>query len=245
MSEQVQGIIPEFALKPVHSDKGVSMDKWRVVQNIRTEENVAIVSRNYNLVQHSEIMSRFQEIAGKLNLQPGKVSFSKNSAHMHILAKFTNTQIVVDKKVGDIVDYGVAIENSVDKTRSIRISAYTFRLKCTNGMTHAQHEFGFTQRHLHLDRNGLMVAMMEKVYAAKVTLETQYRRWTTENINLEAAVELVKDLPKKYQDRIELGTMTKWEFFNLLTDANSHDNKRDMDMKLRFDRKIDAIMAAV
>lgn len=237
--------IPTFQKQELKNEKGMKLDNFRLIVDEKGEA-IQVVSKEYSLIQHTSVYKTFKKIDhGFVNEQ---LVFTNNGARMYILATAEVGSSEIEPIVGDLIKYGIAIENSVDKSRSLCVYAYTLRLACTNGMTHRHNARGYAVKHAHLDGDFSLEAAISNTVMGIHELSSMYIKWTKETVNdIEKAEELAaKLLPKKYLNNVEItADTTKWDLFNQLTSLNTHDAKREDHTKLAFNRKIEDLMLAI
>lgn len=231
-------------------------DGYKGIVNKITGSIAAIVSKKYELIQHKNVYDAFTKAVGLITEETQiKVEFAKNGARMFIFLEYPKVSFEVKK--GDIVNYGLTVTNSVDGSMRLMVIPYTKRLICSNGMTHQEMLGGVQKKHL---KNAKVLveelpAVIKEGLNNVTALHELYKQWAiTEAKADELLDELKKEkpgviLPKKYADeiqtKIKMGDMlTKWDLFNVLTELNWHDEKRQMDSKVNFNREIMKIVEA-
>lgn len=251
------GQLPSFGLQKLFAGSNkrtaTSIDDMFGVVNLESDTCVAVVSPTYELVQHREVIEAVREaIITETQIEPEiQASFENSGARMFCDLKIPSLN--KDVAVGDTISFGVRVVNSTDATTPLKILPFTLRLACTNGMTHSEFISSVMQRH-NGDVKGVLANLAEIVsqtVAANEDLIKLYRSWKTKTIPDFAGLVEVLDtnhvvIPKKYLKEVELATPeTAWDFFNVLTNLNTFDEKRVVGVKEDFNKIIERAMTVV
>jgi hypothetical protein len=113
-------------------NKATPEERFKAVVNTKTMNTAAIVSPQYNLIQHKDVILSVAEALNNLNINCDcRLSTTENRIFTDI--KFTNAT-TIKSTAGEEFFKGIRIINSYDKTTGIIISPYLTRLACSNGM---------------------------------------------------------------------------------------------------------------
>ena len=96
---------------------------------------IAVVGKNYNLVQNADIMPQFHDVIMASSLDKTgmtkKISYSHNGAKTKVIYTFPAHEMAVD--VGDHVQLQIMVLNSYDGTWKFMSMLGAVRLACMNG----------------------------------------------------------------------------------------------------------------
>lgn len=107
------------------------LDRWMGVMNYDTKEIAAIVSDNYEIIQHQDaVLDLANSLADAGESVKGAVMDHGNSITVRYM--FDELDTIDDGSEGICV--GGEMKNSYDKTSSFRGGAFLVRLVCSNGM---------------------------------------------------------------------------------------------------------------
>jgi hypothetical protein len=107
-------------------------DQRKAIWNVQRNKTASIVCKNYNLLQHSDVVGSVVDAMTNLNLKAeARVSDMHNRIFVDI--SFPEAQIKLNI-VGEEFMSGIRIVNSYDKTTGIMVIPYLKRLVCSNGM---------------------------------------------------------------------------------------------------------------
>ena len=106
------------------------------------------VSKDYNVVQNSEVMEPVKNVLADLGLEPTseKHFVMGGGARFKARFEFKDTQIEIPK-VGDTLGFRLDVDNSFNLMHRIRTIGGALRLVCTNGMTTLDKEHGISCKH--------------------------------------------------------------------------------------------------
>lgn len=131
------GSLPTASLSDIKIDNvdDEHADKFKAVVNDFTHEVESIVSDKYLLVNHRQIFEPVVQAMKNLGINVnGKVIIDGGRIYADVFFDDPRLKIDVDRKVGDIVNFGMRFFNSYDKTSSFGAEIVALRLVCTNGM---------------------------------------------------------------------------------------------------------------
>ncbi|MEM2857307.1 MAG: DUF932 domain-containing protein [Candidatus Nitrosocaldaceae archaeon] len=200
-------------------------------------EVVAIVGRSFALVPNElvEEMTEKAVTAYGLTMLTKRKDRYENTIRIDLLSERK-----AEVKVGDIVQFGVSVRNSIDGSSSLAVDLFSYRLRCKNGATARDPSISFTARHIGDPRE--LVKEFHKALATVIehidTLLNLYRRMTEIRLTKEGAEKLIRlGFPEKYykytpilirtNGSIELKYEgeTLWDTFNAITNVVTHESR--------------------
>lgn len=196
---------------------------------------IAVVGKNYNVVQDSDIMPQFHDVimASSLNKtgMTKKIEYSHNGAKTKVVYTFPAHEMAVD--VGDFVQLQIMVLNSCDGTWKFMSMLGAVRLACMNGQVVVDAFSSYSAKHTKSLDTDVAIEKLEtalEVYEANVKLWQQFAKAGVTNAQATAVFEKVAGKSDRLQVlleetflkyKAELGT-TVWALFNTLTDWSSH-----------------------
>lgn len=207
----------------------------------------AFVSTRYTLFPNEEALRIATEASAALGFTLQDRFDTRNGNLMY--ATFLSEKFTTEVKVGDVVKVGFTVRNSIDASSGFGLDAYTYRLKCTNGLiTRAQSaELNASAKHIgDIEKFMARVVSTLNDFTNRLGLITDtYRQWADELMEEKYAQELAKRLPAKYLPKyvkVERGTHkvtmegrpTIWEFYNDVTDPIWHNADVDIRSKALY-----------
>jgi hypothetical protein len=221
---------------------GKVLDDYKAIN--RGDITVAVVSKEYSLIQHSKVIERLNQVVKPDEIAKARIFYENNGAKMYLDLYYQKFSF--KPKVNDEVQLGIRICNSVDGSMKLMIVPTSYRLACSNGVTHAR-EMGMIQRKHLGDALSVLTKLEEvigEVQQRFETIQTRYSDWANTPIVFADAVPILEQkLPEKYVKAIKLAKPeTAWDLFNCLTQLNTHDDRRNDGLKMDFDRTIEQIM---
>jgi len=198
-------------------------------------EPIAVVGKNYNLVQDADVMPQFHDVIMKSNLDKTgmtkKIHHSHNGAKTKVVYTFPAHEMAVD--VGDFVQLQIMVLNSCDGTWKFMSMLGAVRLACMNGQVVVDSLSSYSAKHTSTLDTDVAIAKMEtalEVYEANVKIWQQYAKTGITNATATKIFEQIAGKSDKLQVlleetflkyKAEMGT-TVWALFNTLTDWSSH-----------------------
>mgnify|MGYP003675316764 FL=1 len=196
---------------------------------------IAVVGKNYNLVQDADVMPQFHDVIMKSNLDKTgmtkKIQHSHNGAKTKVVYTFPAHEMAVD--VGDFVQLQIMVLNSCDGTWKFMSMLGAVRLACMNGQVVVDSLSSYSAKHTSTLDTDVAIAKMEtalEVYEANVKIWQQYAKTGITNATATKIFEQVAGKSDRLQVlleetflkyKAEMGT-TVWALFNTLTDWSSH-----------------------
>jgi len=236
LDEQNAPVFDEFHLGPVFDESGKDWAKSRGVYN-QDNEQIAIVSDKYTLVNHSDVYRWTKRVLESNGLPvEGNVVFTENQGRMYLNldTRFDLDTGVVPEEMPNAVDMlkvGLTVVNSVDGTAGLKVMVRLERCWCSNGMyAGVPHENHDTRtRHIGIVAFEPFVDAFDRAlnYVTQIPALAQAGHRTP--LTHDEATRLVEkylNLPKVYvkrvtdriRNRVEDKT-TAWTLYNDLTFA--------------------------
>lgn len=204
---------------------------------LRKDRLTAIVSTKYTLYPNEEAIKDINEAIAGTSFHPHQEKFSRNGNAIY--KTYLSDDWKREVEVGDIVQLGFMLRNSIDGSTGFGIELFSYRLVCKNGAVAPGAALGRISR-MHVgDFSRAMLGLKEQIFRLMQVGEDliqTYRKWTQIRINQKLAEVLAKSaIPNKYlPDYIDvtkegsislLQTPTLWTVFNDVTQAVWHNNK--------------------
>lgn len=196
---------------------------------------IAVVGKNYNVVQDSDIMPQFHDVIMASSLDKTgmtkKISYSHNGAKTKVVYTFPAHEMAVD--VGDHVQLQIMVLNSCDGTWKFMSMLGAVRLACMNGQVVVDAFSSYSAKHTKSLDTDVAIEKLEtalEVYEANVKLWQQFAKSGVTNAQATAVFEKVAGKSDRLQVlleetfikyKAEMGK-TIWALFNTLTDWSTH-----------------------
>jgi hypothetical protein len=196
---------------------------------------IAVVGRNYNLVQNKDIMPQFHDVIMASDLD--KTGMTKEIQQSHYGAKtivtYTFPAHEIEITPGDFVQLRIMVLNSYDGSWKFMSMVGAVRIACMNGQVVVDAFSSYNSKHTASLDTDVAVAKMEtalEVYTKNAEIWKSYPKSPVTNAQ---ATRIFKQLAGK-SDRLEalleetylkyVDEMGKnlWAVFNTLTDWSSH-----------------------
>lgn len=196
---------------------------------------IAIVGKNYNLVQNADIMPQFHEVILASNLD--RTGMTKKISQSHKGAKtivtYTFPAHEIEIAPGDSVQLRIMVLNSYDGTWKFMSMVGAVRLACMNGQVIADAFSEYSAKHTRSLDIDMAVAKLEtalEVYTKNAELWKKFPKSPITNAQATVIFQkiagksdrlevLLEETFIKYVD--EMGKNV-WALFNTLTDWSSH-----------------------
>lgn len=234
----------------------ISVDDRQAIINPDTGEIFSITSPKYKLVTHQDVLANVEEVIDtESSLGNYSKGVWLDEGRMRTTYRFKEVDIAIGK--GDVVNPTLEVFNSYDLSWRHTVYLGAFRVICTNGMVVGEKFMTFRKRHmpdLYLEdvqealRNGLdrltmqstawkewqgIPATNEFVDETIGKLELNKKETgtlieepeTSTNLSIEIW-RMFQEMGENYQDKVE--QMTKWIFFNILTQFITHHVRSQM-----------------
>lgn len=226
----------------------VETKDFKGILNTTLNRLESVMTKKYNLIEHSKAIIPLVDILKKLNLTNvnGYTFCNGKKAYCMVWFNDTNTQIEVEK--GDIIKLGVLITNSVDGTRALTSEIIGLRLVCLNGMTTKELIAGF--RKIHLGETEDLTQLVKDFYQETIinigkyndTLRDIISRSIGEYLKQEVLEYILNGigLPNKHIEKLleklkEFDKITKWGLYNQITEYITYlVGKASLERRLAF-----------
>ena len=223
-------------LVPVKANNILIPKKVAVIRE-DTAEPIGIVSSQYGLLKHQDVVESFRKALKKTKHEE-KITVLKNGAHL--IATYTLPDISLEIKKGDFVSMQFVVRNSYDGTKSFSVMLGAFRLVCSNGLIIGKEVFRYTQKHfagndMFGDANGLIDGRVSELLTrfnealpimkrmTKIEMSEDYES-VFDKDKLQLPKYLINDAKEVYEKTKE---KSLWEFYNSLTFVITHNLKKD------------------
>ena len=161
---EIRQQIPYFRRDPFRVENGGMNQHFDIIVRKPLKENhgyllpdddtvhipVATVSRQYNLIQHHDVLQALEDALKQINFDPqrleAELALTEYGERMRI--SFFLLGYYFDLDGGDPIVLKVNALNSVDKTTALEINLSLERLVCSNGMTYGISDARFRKIHL-------------------------------------------------------------------------------------------------
>ena len=196
---------------------------------------IAVVGKNYNLVQNADIMPQFHDVILASDLD--RTDMTKEIQQSHYGAKtivtYTFPAHEIEIAPGDFVQLRIMVLNSYDGTWKFMSMVGAVRIACMNGQVVVDSFSSYNAKHTASLDTDVAVAKMEtalEVYTKNAEVWKSYPKSPVTNLQ---ATRIFKQVAGK-SDRLEalleetylkyVDEMGKnlWAVFNTLTDWSSH-----------------------
>ena len=196
---------------------------------------IAVVGKNYNLVQNADIMPQFHEVILASDLD--RTDMTKDIQQSHMGAKtivtytFPAHRIEID--TGDFVDLKIMVLNSYDGSWKFMSMVGAVRLACMNGQVIADAFSEYSAKHTRSLDVDVAVAKLETALIVYTKNTELWKKYPQSPVTNAEATKIFQRVAGK-SDRLELlleetylkyvNEMGKnlWAVFNTLTDWSSH-----------------------
>ncbi len=228
---------------------GIYMEDYEI-----HDEPLTIVSNDYEIVQHEEIIDSLDLMIKKIDAVLERDIITTNDG-ARMFAKYNLPNVIEPVKHNDEVNMGILVTNSYDKSRSIQIRIYGIRINCINVLNTNSHLSMMKTRHFKssLDK---FFEISVPTFLSKSSIEFMsnihlWRRYVhggtvadAEQHN-EMLTKIKELLPKKDFVPIEAQLSSErnlWNIYNILTTMMTHE--WEIEKQLRFANPMNDIMNA-
>ena len=122
---------------------------FKGTQRLDTGTIIAPVTKDYNIVQNSDIIDQARTSFDAAGLKDAEeeIRVFRDGAVMQARYTFKNRVINPTRKVGDELGLRLTLTNSFDRSRKVSFVLRLLRLVCTNGMTTLDKEYELAKKH--------------------------------------------------------------------------------------------------
>lgn len=132
-----------------HEGGTITLPGEDLIVNTDTNELIAKVSKEYNLVEHKELINRIHPfIEENFQNYTIDVAINPNKSHMQWTYTLNSGDMSREIAVGDFVNARLRIGNSLNKSSSASIQLDMLRLACTNGMVSPCGTYSINMKHM-------------------------------------------------------------------------------------------------
>ena len=216
------------------NDKILS-ESWKAIYNDRTQNCIAHVSSNYQLVQHRDVADSMVEALSNLNIKH-EVNVINGENLMILDINFPDAKLYVKK--GEEFTAGFRLINSYNKSSGIIIAPKLVRLICDNGMVINSKNFVKTFQCNHTskqvnDFESQVQIMLKEVINASDKLKAMINDCIGDSVEwaiTDSILKKVFNFPKKHSAKIlekldSSKPVTRWDLYNALTDYATHNEQ--------------------
>ena len=149
---------------------------------------VATVSKQYELVQHHDVLKVLETALKNIDFDPerlkAELTLTEYGERMRV--SFTLPDYEFDPGDGYPIVLKVNALNSVDKTTALSISLSWYRLVCSNGMMFGTAHARFRKIHLQSRKPEDINKFLEKQLARASKVQSLYKQWYEKKVFIEA-----------------------------------------------------------
>jgi len=217
------------------TEGGIKLKGKRVIVRTDTKnpKPLAVVSDQYKIVPHKEVIRVFENIKG---IKQNRINVCRDGAIM-----FGEYDIIgqkklsnVDVKVGDTVNFKVRVFNSYDTSTGVGFEIMAVRLVCTNGLLVPSKMARFAFKHFgNADIGKIQEAIVGRLRSASQVAET-WKEWLKVKPSdnrvkkfFEANKKIGGEKTRKELMERALGLKERnvWQIYNVVTEHFSHNMK--------------------
>jgi hypothetical protein len=199
-------------------------EKYKAIWNVTENRLAGIVSKEYTVIQHSQVLGEVARAIDTLELKVREVRLLD-------LREKVFAEILLDREPIAGIVTGLRVGNSMDASVRAFVSAYALRVVCTNGMI-GRGIFGrFSRKHIgEFDVSAIGSTIIELISGGEERLKAVIPRAQVE-IPLEPKFVLEKlAFGKKYQElvleqlekEVQDRKPTWWDLYNAVTYVIDH-----------------------
>lgn len=137
----------DVEIQPAHTPTGNLIKNKRIVVRTDTGDGLAVVSPDYSLITHKEVVEPFRDVIGSIGL-PFKESLhlDRNGAVLNYVAECREKPN--ELAVGDRCGMRVIVRNSYDGSGATSVTVGALVLSCLNGMVSHRSFANIRTRHV-------------------------------------------------------------------------------------------------
>ena len=132
------------SLHGIKTESGKEIPNQKALVREDTQQVLSIVSDNYKVVTHAEVIDKAKGVFYSLGKPEIKYNVSKNGANLVAMAEYKDVR---SSMVGDTVGMRVFMENSYNKKKGVSFFIGGVVLSCLNGMVSSNTLDTFSFRH--------------------------------------------------------------------------------------------------
>jgi len=155
----------QVALQAIYTKTEGSAEKKNIVNRravVRQDTGavLGILSDNYTLLSHADVINNFRKALGAYDYEE-RIQVAKGGAHL--FATYKLNAIKVEVRKDDIVSLQFVVKNSYDGSSTLQIMLGAYRLVCSNGMIVGKSFFNFSQKHVGGSNDIKIETIQEKI----------------------------------------------------------------------------------
>jgi len=199
-------------------------EKYKAIWNVTDNRLAGIVSKEYTVIQHTQILGEVARAIDTLELKVREVRLLD-------LREKVFAEILLDREPVAGIVTGLRVGNSIDASVRAFVSAYALRVVCTNGMIGTGIFGRYSRKHIgEVDISALGSMIIDLIASGEDSLKRVIPRARVE-IPVDPEVVLsrlgfgakyrelvLEELKKEIQDR----KPTWWDLYNALTYVIDH-----------------------
>lgn len=233
-------------------DSDVPETKWKAVWNIDKEKVAAIVSKDYKIVQHRDVVESFIDACDGLNIKHS-VNVRNHGNRIFVDVTFPDSKLYVKEK-GEEFIAGFRLINSYDKTTGVHIIPRLMRLACLNGMIVDIKGFVkvFSYRH-NQEMAQNFAGYMEKALAETVEshpkLQAMVNDCIGDSVEWATAEKVLQFLvgKRKHFEQVEKNIdrtkpITRWDIYNAITRYATHGEQLKPNIEMWLQKKAQELL---
>lgn len=233
-------IAKEVMLKIVNNNEDIT--NYKGIYNQSQGRLANVVSKNYQIIQHQDVVDSLRETLQRLNLNiKGQIKHYKDTMDIRVVFKDRNDLIIKDDTHNGIM-LGIRVLNSYDKQTSFRLEMFGVRMFCDNGMILGKAINNVRSVTVHLGEiktKDIIARTTEKFVAEMINSSQKLQRYVSES--MEDSVEwdlmlklleklvltekhrkaLIDQLGEKYLTR----NISRWDLYNAFTTYTTHNEQ--------------------
>jgi len=234
------------------AENNADIPDFKGVYNLTQDRMANIVTSNYQIIQHRDVLESIYQTLNRLNLTArGKIIQYKDSMDMRIAFTDKNEMLIKDDQNG--IRLGMRILNSYNKTTSFRMELYGIRLFCNNGMIlgKALKNVRSITKHLGTEKDKAEISRIVEVFVGEMInsstkLQEYVNKSMKDSIEWELAKKIIEKLVvtekhnKKLVEELERtrisreGELTRWDLYNALTSYITHNEQLSPHIETRL-----------
>ena len=229
------GKAPDVELRKLYLEGAQEVPSSRAIVQVDTGEPLAVVSDQYRLVKHNELLALIDgvvdKVGGDADRVPRGIYFEKGGAKLRALYKFPHLARTLEGT--DALCPLVSVANSYDGTTRVSIGIGAFRFVCTNLAIGGGGAFASGFRSLHkgeisFERVKEDLEQYLNQFEHVIALYKRFRALPWNEPHYERVFEpLRKELGERHAQHVlrANGSATVFDAYNRLTQYATHDTR--------------------
>jgi len=219
-------------------------EDYKAIYRDDTKNLLAIVSKDYSLIQHRDVFEVFTSSLEARNIEYEKcvIRTWKHGARAYMDFHFPEK---LEVKQGDELIQGLTVINSLDGSLRLNVRSFVERLICTNGAHGLVREDIAKRKHIGLNLEAV-VDLITIALNELETLEDRVRTLLESIIDREEGLEALDKLviPEKYKKSAEkyfqhFKEVNLWDFYNMLTYDITHKwTGKDLEARRKLEKEV-------